>query len=398
MLGWELPPHNSGGLGIACYQLCRALSKKSINIEFIIPYSADHGIDFMQVTAAKPQGVASVFRSGIAYDSYKYVKDDGSEEWLNIYDQQELYEHAVAKLVGEKEFDILHAHDWLTFRAGLRAKEITGKPLILHVHSIESDRSGKHGGGNPLVREIEGTAFMIADRIVAVSEHTRQEIHREYDVPLDKIEVVHNNFDSELMIPEQGPNVYAYLEEMKRNGYRVICNIGRITIQKGLVNLIQAFRHVVDYAPKTILLVAGAGEQYLELVELAANLGLAKNVVFADFQRGKGYRDTFTVADLFVAPSISEPFGIGPLESVAYGTPALVSKQTGMTEVIRNVLKVDFWDIDEMANEMTMAIRHQPMLDELRYNSQREYERLSWDRSADTMSELYHRHLQGAAA
>jgi glycogen(starch) synthase len=275
MLGWELPPHNSGGLGIACYQLCRALSKKNIAIDFVVPYQADHGIDFMTVTAAKPQGVATVIRSGIAYDSYKYIKEDGSEEWLNIYDQQELYEHAVAKLVEEKEFDLLHAHDWLTFRAALRAKEISGKPLIAHVHSIESDRSGKEGGGNPLVRDIEGTALMIADRVIAVSEHTKQAINREYGVPLDKIEVVHNNFDRELMIPEEGPNAYAYLDLMKRNGYRVVCNIGRITIQKGLTNLVQAFRHVVKYSPKTILLIAGAGEQYLELVELAAALGIA---------------------------------------------------------------------------------------------------------------------------
>src|SRR5882724_8791731 len=156
MLGWELPPHNSGGLGIACYQLCRALAKKHHSIEFIVPYQAEHNLDFMKVTAAKPQGVAKVMRSGIAYDSYKYIREDGSEEWLGIYDQQALYERAVARLVEEKEFDILHAHDWLTFRAGLRAKEISGKPLVAHVHSVESDRSGREGGGNPLVREIEG--------------------------------------------------------------------------------------------------------------------------------------------------------------------------------------------------------------------------------------------------
>src|SRR5262249_3943813 len=146
---------NSGGLGTACLQLCKALSKRDIDIEFILPYEADHGIDFMEVTAAKPQGVASVIRSGIAYDSYKYIKEDGSEEWLNIYDQQELYEHAVLQLVEDKEFDILHAHDWLTFRAAMRVKEKRGCPIILHVHSVESDRSGKEGGGNPLVHEIE---------------------------------------------------------------------------------------------------------------------------------------------------------------------------------------------------------------------------------------------------
>src|SRR4051794_22203095 len=124
MLGWELPPHNSGGLGIACYQLCKALSKKNLDIEFILPYQAEHGISFMDVTAAHPQGITAVLRSGIAYDSYRYIHEDGTVETLNIYDQQHLYEHAVAKLVEEKEFDIIHAHDWLTFRAALRVKEI----------------------------------------------------------------------------------------------------------------------------------------------------------------------------------------------------------------------------------------------------------------------------------
>src|ERR1017187_5843684 len=119
MLGWELPPHNSGGLGVACYQLCQALSRRQLDIEFILPYQAEHGIDFMNITAATPQGVASIMRSGIAYDSFKYVLEDGSEQWLNVHDQQELYEHAVARLVHEREFDIVHAHDWLTFRAAL---------------------------------------------------------------------------------------------------------------------------------------------------------------------------------------------------------------------------------------------------------------------------------------
>jgi glycogen(starch) synthase len=141
MLGWELPPHNSGGLGTACFQLCKALSKKEVDIEFVLPYSADHGIDFMEVTAAHPQGVAEVIKSGIAYDSYKYILEDGREEWLSVHEQQALYEHAVAQLAENRQFDIVHAHDWLTFRAGLRAREIRGCPLIVHVHSVESDRA-----------------------------------------------------------------------------------------------------------------------------------------------------------------------------------------------------------------------------------------------------------------
>jgi glycogen synthase len=154
---------------------------------------------------------------------------------------------------------------------------------------------------------------------------------------------------------------------------------------------------VVKYAPKTMLLIAGAGEQYFELVSLSADLGIGSNVVFADFQRGKGYRDTFGVADLFVMPSISEPFGIAPLESVVYGTPAMVSKQSGVSEVINNFLKVDYWDVNEMANQIATAVRNKDMLKELENNSKLEYEKLSWDRAADTVMGMYNRHVEVAA-
>ncbi len=186
MLGWELPPHNSGGLGIACYQLCKALSKKDVDIEFILPYEADHSIDFMKVTAAHPQGVAAVLRSGNAYDSQKYVKSDGSEQWLNIQDQQRLYERAVARMVEDKEIDIVHAHDWLTFRAALRVKELKRCPIILHVHSVESDRAGNRHG-NPLVKEVEELSMHLADRVIAVSQLTKDKIIRDYGIPADKI-------------------------------------------------------------------------------------------------------------------------------------------------------------------------------------------------------------------
>lgn len=217
MLGWELPPHNSGGLGIACYQLCKALSRQDIDIEFVLPYDADHGIDFMDITAAKPQGVASVTRSGIAYDSYKYTLSDGTEQWLNIYDQQELFENSVAQMVENKEFDLVHAHDWLTFRAALRVKEIKNCPIILHVHSVESDRSGsKHG--NPLVREIEEVSLHMADRIIAVSQHTKNKIIEDYGIPADKIEVVHNSIEQGASAPLSGENAYRYLDVMKSLG------------------------------------------------------------------------------------------------------------------------------------------------------------------------------------
>ncbi len=397
MLGWELPPHNSGGLGVACYQLCKALSKKNIDIDFIVPYTADHDIDFMNVHAAHPQDVEAVIRSGMAYDSHLYRYFDGREELRSLHDQQAMFEMSVGRLIAGLEFDVIHAHDWLTFRAGVRARQLSGKPLIAHVHSIESDRSGAKKGGNPLVREIEGLGLLMADKIIAVSQFTKDAIVREYAIPADKIDVVHNSIDLEMVQPLEDASAHTYLESMRANGYRVVVNIGRITIQKGLTNLLHAAQKVIAYQPKTLFLIVGSGDQYNELIELAAELGISRNVIFTGFQRGKKWRDSFAVADLFVMPSVSEPFGLTPLEAAGYGTPSLISKQSGVAEVFDNCLKVDFWDIDEMANQITSVVRNDGLRDELHANALKEYERLSWHPAAERLIDWYHHHAAGVA-
>lgn len=399
MLGWELPPHNSGGLGVACYQLCKALSKKGADIEFVLPYTADYSsIKFMKVNAAHPQDVATVQKAGMAYDSFKYVKTNGEIQWVDLLGQTRIYEEAIGRIVQLGEYDVIHAHDWLTCRAAIRAKMISGLPLVVHFHSIEADRSGQQHGGNPMVREIEALALMLADRIVAVSQHTKDSIIREYNVPADKIEVVHNYSDFDDLIPEGGPNAYKYLTAMKKQGYKVITNVGRLTIQKGLTQLLRAFRAVIDREPKTFLLVVGSGDQRNELIQLAADLGIGANVLFVDFQRGKNCRDAYSIADLFVMPSVSEPFGLTALEAIAYGTPALITHQSGVAEMIRNALKVDFWDVDEMANKIVAVIRHPELRDELHANAYREYMGHSWDESADKLLTVYNHHANGVPA
>lgn len=398
MLGWELPPHNSGGLGIACYQLCKALSKKGADIEFVLPYTASHpGIDFMRINAAHPQDVESVLKAGNAYDSFKYVKHTGEVSYVTIQGQTMIYEEAVGRIVQLGQFDIIHAHDWLTCRAALRAKMITGKPLVVHFHSIESDRAGKEFGGNPMVREIEALALTVADKVIAVSQFTKDAIIREYHIPADKIEVVHNHSDPVDLEPADGDNVYHYLDYMRGLGYRTVVNVGRLTIQKGLPNLLHAFKEVVARAPKTFLLLVGDGEQKFELMHLAADLGIAANVFFAGFQRGKKLRDAFAVADLFVMPSISEPFGLVALEAIGYGTPVLISQQSGVSEVIRNCLKVDFWDKNEMANQITAVVQNDTLRDELHANAYREYLGRSWNQSADKLWALYAHHTRKMA-
>jgi glycogen(starch) synthase len=399
MLGWELPPHNSGGLGVACYQLCKAMARNDVDIEFILPYEAAHDTPFMTVTAAHPQGAKVMLANSSAYDSYKYVFNDGHEEHMDIYGQQRVFEHAVARLAEEKMYDVIHAHDWLTFRAGVRAKQARNVPLILHVHSIERDRAGG-SAGNPLVREIEATSMQLADRIIAVSQHTKNAIVTDYDIPAEKIEVVHNSVDHTVfsdLLAIDPENAYRYLTYLKTQGYHIISSVGRLTVQKGLTNLLHAAKEVIAREPKTIFLISGSGEQYYELIELSAALGIATNVIFTGFQRGKFWRDSFTIADLFVMPSVSEPFGIAPLEAVGFGTPTLVTKQSGVAEVLHSTLKVDFWDVQEMANKITAVVQNKALGAELKANAHRELERMSWDHAADKLFAIYDQHLQGAA-
>jgi glycogen synthase len=393
MLGWELPPHNSGGLGVACYQLCKALTKKVKKIDFVVPYTAKHNIGFMDVTSAVPTDVVDVQKAGIAYDSYKYVYSDGSVEWADIFSQQQHYEYAVGEIVKKKHFDVIHAHDWLTFKAGVKARDISGKPLIAHVHSIERDRAGGNEG-NPLVREIEYLAMMSADEIIAVSELTKQAIIADYKIPAGKIQVVHNSIDRDDIESADNDNVYRYLDVMKQNGYKVVVNIGRITVQKGLPNLLRAAKNVIDEHPKTIFLIVGSGEQERELIELSAMLGISKNVIFAGFQRGKKWRDAYAIGDLFVMPSVSEPFGLTPIEAIAYGTPSLISKQSGVAEVLYNCLKINYWDIDEMANQITGVVQNNALRDELITNAYKEFENMSWEKAASAIMGAYNKHTK----
>ncbi len=397
MLGWELPPHNSGGLGVACYQLCEALSRKDVDMDFILPYKAKHNISFMRVHAAQPSDIFEVIKSGIAYDSYKYVYADGHEEYSDIYSQVQLYEKAVSDMSKNLSFDIVHAHDWLTFRAAMRIKQEKGCPIILHVHSIESDRAGGNRG-NPLVRDIEETSMLYADSIIAVSEFTKRRICAEYGIPEDKVEVVHNSVDRCAFEPPSSENAYHYIKMLKQNGYKVVTNVGRLTVQKGLVNFLQAAKIVTDSLDKVIFLIVGAGEQYQELIMLAAELGIGANVIFSGFLRGKEWRDSFSIADLFVMPSVSEPFGITPLEAGFYGVPSLISKQSGVSEVLNNCLKVDFWDINEMANKIVGALREDSLRDTMRESLERELNVFSWDVPASKVKNLYFRHLDGAYA
>jgi glycosyltransferase involved in cell wall biosynthesis len=395
MLGWELPPNNSGGLGVACLQLSKALAEAGADIEFVLPYYQSEVFNFMNVRSSSPKTLSQQNILGI-YESYRYYNENGWSIDVNVADQQIAYAHMVSNLVEKLEFDVIHAHDWLTFRAALMARERSNKPLILHVHSIERDRAGGHSG-NPLVREIEATSMLLADHIIAVSERTKRSIIQDYQIPADKIEVVYNSLDSSLFEPLEDANAYKYLTDLQTDGWKVVSSIGRLTVQKGLWHLLNAAKLVVEKHPKTMFLFVGDGEQRNELIEIAAGHNIAKNVLFVGFQRGKQWRDAYAVADLFVMPSVSEPFGLTPFEAAAYGAPVLISKQSGVAEVFKNCLKVDFWNEHEMANQILSVLTSPGLSEDLRVNARNEYQKLSWSRSADQIMNRYLAFKQKAA-
>lgn len=383
MLGWELPPNYVGGMGIVCDQLTRQLARDGVDIEFILPFYADYShIKHMKVRAALDQDALTLMQSGGTYDSmyYTVVKEkDGKRVIRTLHEQVHAFADNVGRLVELGSYDVIHVHDWLTLRAGIVAKQKTGLPLFVHIHATEFDRSGG-GYGNPVVREMEYIGLHMADHIFALSSQQKRIIMEQYGIPEDKITITENYMEVPVNLRVETHETFPYIMKMKEIGYKVITNAGRITIQKGLVQLLEAARKVVDHSPKTLFLICGGGEQIEELQVKAAELGIGGNVLFTGRVDGTGkqWSDAFRVADLFVMPSVSEPMGLTPYEAIAYGAPTLISKQSGIAEVLKNSLKVDYWDIDEMANKICGVLDNPELHDTLLASAQHEHNQKSW--------------------
>lgn len=382
MLGWELPPHNSGGLGVACFHLSKALANAGAAIEFVVPYAAPHDdIDFMNVHHATDLSPLHKFGMG-AYDSAftGIGKSPAKASGLTtIREVQASYGRYVERFIESHDFDAIHAHDWLTMEAGVRAKELTNKPLIVHVHATEFDRAGG-SAGNPIVHEIEYQGLLMADRIFAVSEITKQIIVEKYNIPADKVEVVYNAIDTHSFDQtyDYDGQTYRYLESLKNDGYTIISAVTRLTIQKGLGNLVIALAKAVEKYDRLALMLAGDGEQRDELISLAADLGISDKVFFTGFVRGKKWRDAYSVSDVFVMSSISEPFGLTALEAAHHDNALIVTKQSGVGEVLHSIFRYDFWDTDRLADQLVGIATSPALKDSLRQNVAREYDRISW--------------------
>lgn len=396
MLGWELPPHNSGGLGVACLNMARALANEGANIDFVVPYEAEHkNIDFMHVLSATH--LDPIYRyGGGAYESLrlleKIIPSKDAAKMVSIRDVQKTYCEFVDEYLMEYKPDVVHAHDWLTYEAGILAKKNYGLPLVAHVHATEFDRAGMHSG-NPLIHEIEYEGLMMADKIIAVSETTKRIIHEKYHIPVSKIDVVYNSLDQDYDTTEYhfDTTPYAYVEKLKENGYTIVSTVGRFTVQKGLWHLMQAAALVIKKHPKTIFIFAGDGEEKNELINLAADLGISKNVIFTGFIRGKKLRDIYSISDIFVMSSISEPFGLTALEAAHHGDCLILTKQSGVSEIIWSALKYDFWDERKLADEIIAIAKEPALKNTLQENVKHEYRKISWNQVAKKCLKIYNK-------
>lgn len=278
-------------------------------------------------------------------------------------------------------FDVVHAHDWMTFPAGAAVARMMRKPLVLHVHSTEVDRSGE--GLDQRIYDIERQGVHEAGRIIAVSQFTKNILVRRYDADPSKIEVVYNGVEPASSL--RPPRLL-----FKHRDEKIVLFLGRITMQKGPEYFLNAARRVLEIFDRVKFIMAGAGDMMNRSIEQAAAMGIGGKVHFTGFLRGADVDRVFNMADLYVMPSVSEPFGISPLEAINHDVPVIISKQSGVSEVLNHALKVDFWDTDEIANKIVAVLRHPPLAGALRAGSGSEIGRLNWIDAARACVNVYH--------
>ncbi len=427
MLGWEFPPFISGGLGTACYGLTKAMSELGVEIQFVLPRVIDDTYSYATHVDLLTPGDDVLFRgeqsssvSQISKVSFQIINSP-----LQPYSTPEIYQHRIEEILRRKsssgqtltasgrheaclhggdysgdmytevhryasvasnlashqQFDIIHAHDWMTYPAGAAVAALTGKPLVVHVHSCDFDRSGEHV--NQMIYDIERSGMNCADKVIAVSQFTRNIIIERYGIPADKVEVVHNGVDRRV------------------NGQRFLCDagiskdekivlfLGRITMQKGPEYFLSAAKKVLEVLSDVKFVVAGAGDMMPRMIEMAAESGIGSKVFFTGFLRGEELEKIYKMADLYVMPSVSEPFGIVPLEALNNDVPVIISKQSGVSEVLHHVLKVDFWDVNEIANKIIAILQYPPLRITLQNHGNYEVRKLRWQDSAAKCLKIY---------
>ena len=438
MLGWEFPPFISGGLGTACYGLTKAMSSIGTDVMFVLPRPVstpfsthvrlvspragsplalpstefrldefDH-VTFRTVNAAlspyntpadyastqdelikKAHAAAAGATAEPTPEALNAVKPTasfinppqaGSPYGGDLFAEIQRYALLATEIARNESFEVIHAHDWMTFPAGLAVAGMKNVPLIVHVHSTEFDRSGVHV--DQRIYDIERRGMHGAMKVIAVSYLTKNQITHQYGVDPSKVEVVYNAI-------EQNGNGFDQEKYSIHRDEKIVLFLGRITMQKGPEYFLAAAKKVLEVMDNVKFVMAGSGDMIRRTIEMAATLGIGHKVLFTGFLRGPDVEKVFKMADLYVMPSVSEPFGIAPLEAMSHDVPVIISKQSGVSEVLTHALKVDFWDINEMANKIIAVLKHPPLASMLREHGNFEVKRLQWVDSARQCLQIY---------
>jgi glycogen(starch) synthase len=434
MLGWEFPPFISGGLGTACYGLTKAMSGLGTDIVFVLPRPVStpfsthvrlvsphigsplaapatemrldefENVTFRTIDAQlnNPYESPSQYEAPIKPRTTEKLPDAGAQapgSGSNVtrsvvggggspgapyagdmFAEVQRYAALAAEIARNESFEIVHAHDWMTFPAGLAVSGIKGVPLVVHVHSTEFDRSGLHV--DQRIYDIERRGMHGAMKVIAVSSLTKNLITHHYGIDPAKVEVVYNAIDVNGSVFDE--EKYSIHKDEK-----IVLFLGRITMQKGPEYFIAAAKKVLEVMDNVKFVMAGSGDMIRRTIEMAAAMGIGHKVLFTGFLRGGDVEKVFKMADLYVMPSVSEPFGIAPLEAMSHDVPVIVSKQSGVSEMLHHALKVDFWDINEMANKIIAVLKHPPLASTLRQHGSFEVRRRSWTDAAKATMTVY---------
>ncbi|MDE5878291.1 MAG: glycosyltransferase family 4 protein [Muribaculaceae bacterium] len=409
MFGWEFPPHILGGLGTASYGLTKGMhANGDMDITFVIPKPwGDEEKGFAQIIGAcntpvawrdvnwdfVEQRIGKYMSPQLYYDlrdhiyadfNYMHLNDLGCIEFSGKYPDnlvEEINNYSIVAGVIARTIpcDIIHAHDWLTYPAGIHAKNVTGKPLVIHVHATDYDRS--RGNVNPTVFGIEKDGMEHADHIITVSNLTRRTVIEKYGINPDKVSTVHN-----AVIPLDDELLNLKRSESKD---KVITFLGRITMQKGPEYFVEAAAKVLQKNKNVRFVMAGGGDMEQAMIRLAAKRGISDRFHFTGFLKGKDVYQMFRDSDVYVMPSVSEPFGISPLEAMEMGVPSIISKQSGCAEILDNVIKTDYWDIDAMADAMHALISYPALHNTLRDKGIEEIHGITWEKAGKKVIDIY---------
>lgn len=392
---WEYPPAKNGGLGVACFGLTRELQQAGVDVTLVLP-KTQPVTGNVRVLFADTEKLARLseltetfpgpyHHATTTVDSIIGYDESGRPIYASrtILEEAHRFAHQAAIIAQMEEYDIIHAHDWTSYLAGVAAKIASGKKLVLHVHATSFDQAASDNV-DPHIYKIEHEGFALADKVVAVSEYTKNMIVHKHGVDPAKVEVLHNGCDAEEVRPLEPT-----LQALKEQGKKIVLYHGRISIQKGVDHFINAARRVVDVDPNVVFVISGWGDMMTQVIHQVGAMGLSEHVRFAGATWEEERDRLYQSVDLFVMPSVSEPFGLVPLEALQQGTPSIITKQSGVAEVLTHALKVDFWDVDEMANQILAALRYPVMREQIVKEGRWQLLGLSWKKAAAKMKQFY---------